>query len=174
LVHPRAPGFNPPFPVDFLPCQGLLLRGCRSSDSRCRSSVFQHSSDPDKTLIYAWDKPISVRQLQLVLRTSAQSALESSLELLVLTGCQTATGDRRAELGMAGVGIQSGARSTLASLWNVDDRSTALAMQDFYSSLVKGQSKAASLQQAQLKLLQSQNYRHPYYWAPWVLLGSWL
>ncbi len=134
----------------------------------------QFSSDPDKTLIYAWDKPISVRQLQLVLRTSAQSTLESSLELLILTGCQTATGDRRAELGIAGVGIQSGARSTLASLWNVDDRSTALAMQDFYSSLAKGETKATSLQHAQLTLLQSQNFRHPYYWAPWVLLGSWL
>nr|MBW4553274.1 BON domain-containing protein [Aphanocapsa sp. GSE-SYN-MK-11-07L] len=49
LVHPRAPGFNPPFPVDFLPCQGLLLRGCRSSDSRCRSSVFQQVTENTTT-----------------------------------------------------------------------------------------------------------------------------
>jgi len=106
-----------------------------------------------------------------------------ALELIVLSACQTATGDDRAVLGMAGVAIRSGASSTLASLWSVDDQSTAQLMTHFYQTLVKQLNqperitKAEVLRRAQLQLLQSppnSSYRHPYYWAPFVLVGNWL
>ncbi|WP_086936266.1 CHAT domain-containing protein [Chamaesiphon minutus] len=75
---------------------------------------------------------------------------------------------------MAGTAIRSGAASTLASMWSVDDRSTAKLMQNFYSSLTQsnGVSKAEALQLAQRKTRQQ--YPHPYYWASFVLVGNWL
>jgi CHAT domain-containing protein len=97
------------------------------------------------------------------------------LELLILSACQTAVGDKRAALGLAGVAVRSGARSTLATLWSVQDQSTADLMTRFYGALNKtGGSKAESLRQAQLALLKSSEYNNPYYWAPFVLVGNWL
>ncbi|NEP55411.1 MAG: CHAT domain-containing protein, partial [Moorea sp. SIO3C2] len=92
------------------------------------------------------------------------------LELLVLSACQTATGDNREVLGIAGLAVQSGARSTLASLWNIEDASTAQLMADFYRA-VPTMSKAKALQQAQVELIR-QN-RQPTVWAPYILVGDW-
>lgn len=94
------------------------------------------------------------------------------LELLVLSACQTATGDNREVLGIAGLAIQSGARSTLASLWNIEDASTSLLMEDFYRALLNPDvSKAKALQQAQVSLIQQG--RQPNVWAPYILVGDW-
>jgi CHAT domain-containing protein len=77
-------------------------------------------------------------------------------------------------LGLAGVAVRSGARSTLATLWQVNDTSTASLMAEFYQELTQQQvSKAEALRQAQLKLLQQPKYQDPYYWAPFVLVGNW-
>jgi CHAT domain-containing protein len=76
---------------------------------------------------------------------------------------------------MAGVAVRSGARSTLASLWSVSDRSTASLMIEFYHELRKpGATKAEALRQAQIALLRQDDYASPYYWAPFILLGNWL
>ncbi|NES82628.1 MAG: CHAT domain-containing protein, partial [Moorea sp. SIO2B7] len=98
------------------------------------------------------------------------------IELLVLSACKTANGDSRAALGLAGVAVQSGARSTVASLWSVNDRSTSVFMKFFYQELANTQkpiTKAEALRRAQVKLLDNQ-YKEPYYWAPYVLVGNWL
>jgi CHAT domain-containing protein len=92
--------------------------------------------------------------------------------------------------------LKSGAKSVMASLWNVDDRSTRLLMEQFYKNLAQGRStlpvsKAKALRQAQLVLLKGNNagmlsqhgnrwpsdeqeraLQHPYYWAPFILMGS--
>jgi CHAT domain-containing protein len=97
------------------------------------------------------------------------------LELLTLSACQTATGDDQAPLGLAGVALRSGARSTVATLWRVFDESTADLMTDFYRALRQSQvSKAEALRQSQAALLKSERFNHPYYWAPFVLVGNWL
>ncbi|MBD1899435.1 CHAT domain-containing protein [Trichocoleus sp. DQ-A3] len=133
----------------------------------------QFSSNADNTFILAWDGRINVKQLDQLLR-SREGKL-NPIELLVLSACQTATGDKRAALGMAGVAVRSGARSTLASLWSVSDRSTASLMIKFYRELGKpGITKAEALRRAQVDLLHQDNYTSPYYWAPFVLLGNWL
>ncbi|MBE9069697.1 CHAT domain-containing protein [Leptolyngbya cf. ectocarpi LEGE 11479] len=94
------------------------------------------------------------------------------LELLVLSACQTATGDNREVLGIAGLAIQSGARSTLASLWNIEDASTSLLMEEFYRALLNPDvSKAKALQKAQVSLIQKG--RQPNVWAPYILVGDW-
>ena len=133
----------------------------------------QFSSNADDTFILTWDGRINVKQLDQLLRSRERNL--NPIELLVLSACQTATGDKRAALGMAGVAVRSGARSTLASLWSVSDRSTAALMIEFYRELGKpGVTKAEALRRAQVALLHQDEYTSPYYWAPFVLLGNWL
>ncbi len=134
----------------------------------------QFSSNADETFVLAWDKPIAVTELSALLRQREQ-AREEAIELLVLSACETAAGDKRAALGLAGVAVQAGARSTLASLWSLDDESGAQFIGQFYQALSsRNLSKAEALRQAQLSLLRDPNFRHPRYWAPYVLVGNWL
>ncbi|MGB3493279.1 MAG: CHAT domain-containing protein [Elainellaceae cyanobacterium] len=134
----------------------------------------QFSSNLKDTFILAWDRPMPVNELSRLLRTGDQNRLEP-IELLVLSACETATGDSRAALGLAGISLQSGARSTLASLWNLDDASGAYFVSQFYQALAQPHTtKAAALRQAQRSLLNNPNYRHPTYWSAYVLVGNWL
>ncbi|MBE9040614.1 CHAT domain-containing protein [Oscillatoriales cyanobacterium LEGE 11467] len=132
----------------------------------------QFSSNVEETFLIAWDGPINVKALNRLLR---ERAVRDPIELLVLSACQTATGDSRAALGLAGFAVRSGARSTLATLWSVQDRSTAEFMVEFYRQLAQNPElgKAGALRQAQLSLLSDSEYHHPYYWAPFVLVGNW-
>ncbi|MFN6515768.1 MAG: CHAT domain-containing protein [Nostoc sp. CreGUA01] len=134
----------------------------------------QFSSSADETFVLAWDKPIKLNELKDLLRSREQTTAEP-IELLVLSACETANGDKRAALGLAGVAIQAGARSTLASLWSLDDESSARLIGQFYKELATKQvTKAEALRQAQLSLLKDPDYRHPIHWAAYVLLGNWL
>ncbi|MFN6535744.1 MAG: CHAT domain-containing protein [Nostoc sp. EkiNYC01] len=135
----------------------------------------QFSSRSEDTFILATDGPINVSDLDLLLRRRDETQSQA-LELLVLSACQTAEGDNRATLGLAGVAVRAGARSTMASLWNVGDRSTAILVGEFYHQLVSAKvTKAQALRQAQLMLLQKYpNYSRPGYWAAYVLVGNWL
>lgn len=134
----------------------------------------QFSSNANETFVLAWDKPIAANKLSALLR-KRDEVKEDAIELLVLSACETAAGDKRAALGLAGVAVQAGARSTLASLWSLDDESGAQFIGQFYRTLSSSKvSKAEALRQAQLSLLRDPNFRHPRYWAPYVLLGNWL
>ncbi|MBE9209854.1 CHAT domain-containing protein [Nostoc sp. LEGE 06077] len=134
----------------------------------------QFSSRAEDTFILAADGPINVKQFDSLLRDRDATQVKA-VELLVLSACQTATGDNRAALGLAGTAIRAGARSTLASLWQIDDESTALFVGDFYKELKKGNiSKAQALRHAQLKILRHPNYRAPSFWSAYVLIGNWL
>ena len=133
----------------------------------------QFSSQAKNTFILASDGPINVNRLDNLLRTRNQT---EAIELLVLSACETATGDKRAALGLAGVSVRAGARSTLASLWQIDDQATAIFIGEFYRELAQAKvTKAEALRRAQLTLLQKYpNYSRPGYWAPYVLVGNWL
>ena len=134
----------------------------------------QFSSNAEETFILAWDRPLKVNELDELLRTGDLTRPEA-IELLVLSACETAAGDKRAALGLAGVAVQAGARSTLASLWSLDDESGARFVSQFYRELAnRTATKAEALRQAQLSLLQDPDYRHPVHWAPYVLVGNWL
>jgi CHAT domain-containing protein len=134
----------------------------------------QFSSNAEETFVLAWDKPMKVNELKELLRSRDENTAEA-LELLVLSACETAEGDKRAALGLAGVAVEAGARSTLASLWSLDDESGARLVSEFYRELAtKAVTKAEALRQAQLSLLHDPDYRHPVHWAPYVLLGNWL
>jgi CHAT domain-containing protein len=97
------------------------------------------------------------------------------IELLTLSACETARGDDRAALGLAGVAIQAGARSALATLWLVADEAAAVLMHKFYQHLQEpGMSRACALQQAQRTLLTHPQYADPFFWAPFLLINNWL
>jgi CHAT domain-containing protein len=134
----------------------------------------QFSSRADETFLLTWSERVNVKNLDNFLRKRSVR-IRRPIELLILSACQTAVGDKRATLGLAGVAVRSGARSTMATLWAVQDQSTADLMVQFYKSLNQRQvSKADALRQGQLSLLHSAEYKHPYYWAPFVLVGNWL
>ncbi|WP_178381688.1 CHAT domain-containing protein [[Phormidium ambiguum] IAM M-71] len=124
----------------------------------------------------------------------------SNIHLVVLSACETALGGPNAEgieiSGLSYYFLNGGAKSVMASLWQVNDGSTSQLMQNFYSNLANNTNdtaitKAAALRQAQLKFLRSNesadniaqrgittaqpvksNLSHPYYWAPFVLIGN--
>jgi CHAT domain-containing protein len=78
-------------------------------------------------------------------------------------------------LGLAGVAIQSGARSALGTLWQVSDEASAALMRAFYQNLHEpGVSRAQALQQAQVKLLNQKRFADPFFWAPFLLINNWL
>lgn len=138
------------------------------------------SSDPEQTFIITGDRnPIDINTLSILLNSS-----NIPPELVVLSACDTAVGDERAVLGLAGVTVRSGS-TTLASLWSVDDASTTKLMQRFYREYEDPASqKVDALQTAQLFLIDSLRANpplpelkdlppHPYYWSPYVLVGNW-
>ncbi|NER38002.1 MAG: CHAT domain-containing protein [Oscillatoria sp. SIO1A7] len=135
----------------------------------------QFSSKAEETFLVTWDGRINIKEFNELLR-SREPNPSAPLELLVLSACQTAAGDKRAALGLAGFAVRSGARSTLATLWQVNDDSTAIAMAQFYQELIQkpNTSKAKALRAAQLALLDNSKFQHPFYWAPFVLVGNWL
>jgi CHAT domain-containing protein/tetratricopeptide (TPR) repeat protein len=137
----------------------------------------EFSSDRDSTFLLATDGAGKLTTIGLdELSTSlARDDLDNPLELLILSACQTAAGDDRAALGIAGVALRSGARSTIASLWSVDDQATSILMQKLYEQ-VKTQkvTRSEAIRTAQIMLLKDPKYRHPYYWAPFILVGNWL
>ena len=138
------------------------------------------SSDPEQTFIISGDRQtINIDTLSNLLSSS-----NTPPQLIVLSACETATGDDRAILGLAGMAVKSGTSSTLASLWSVEDASTARFMNQFYREFQNPTAtKVNSLQKAQLSLIdylrsnsefQLRNLPpHPYFWAPYVLVGNW-
>lgn len=145
----------------------------------------QFSSNPEQTFILDWHDRIPVKELDALLRIGSQRDV-TSIELLILSACETAAGDDRAALGLAGIAIRAGARSTLASLFQVNDSSTAELMIRFYQQLQDPQlTKAEALRRAQLSFLQPPSSSsegalgmderaRPYFWAPFILVGNWL
>jgi CHAT domain-containing protein len=134
----------------------------------------QFGSEADKTFIETWNGRLTVNELQELLNRRSLTDT-SAIELLVLSACQTAEGDNRAALGMAGLAIRAGARSTLATLWAVNDDGTVQFIREFYQALLQPQTtKAEAVRTAQLSMLNSPEFKHPYFWAPFILVGNWL
>jgi CHAT domain-containing protein len=133
----------------------------------------QFSSKAEDTYILTWDNRLNLDQFSNLLKDRGNRS-GNAIELLVLSACQTAAGDNRATLGLAGVAIRARAKSTIASLWSVSDEATQELMVNLYQNLAsKNLSKGESLRQAQQTLLQNPKYRSPYFWAPFILVGNW-
>jgi CHAT domain-containing protein/Tfp pilus assembly protein PilF len=103
--------------------------------------------------------------------------LNLKARLVTLSACETALGKEVRGEGMIGLTrafFYAGAQAVMASLWMVSDQSTSILMRDFYSDYVKRRSPSISLRQAKLKLLKGddRSYRHPFFWAPFILAGE--
>lgn len=132
----------------------------------------QFNRNPKKTFLLTYDGKITMDVLERYI--SASKYQNKPIELLTLSACQTATGDDRAALGMAGVAIKAGARSALASLWFINDQASSDLIEQFYSHLKQHDSKAQALRGAQITLLKDARYHHASYWSPFLLIGNWL
>jgi len=130
-------------------------------------------SEAGESFVLAYDRKISMQELaDVVGRTRLRT--EQPLELLALSACQTAAGDDRAALGLAGVALRAGARSALGTLWSVSDEASARLVARFYAELDGGASRAEALRSAQRELLATRAWRHPGYWSPFLMISSWL
>jgi CHAT domain-containing protein len=129
------------------------------------------SSDSTDTFLMAWNGLLGVFEFDQLLKEQTNRD-SPGLDLIFLSACESAKGDRRSQLGLAGLATQAGARNAIATLWRVDSESTALLASEFYRQLAEGQTYTQALRKAQLKLMQSEDFNHPYYWAPFVLLGG--
>ncbi|PPT09892.1 hypothetical protein CKA32_004887 [Geitlerinema sp. FC II] len=149
--------------------------------------------DRDSAYVQFWDGSVSLDGLR-----SVEWYAPPTVELLVLSACRTALGDRQAEMGFAGLAVRAGVKSAIASLWKINDLATLGAIAQFYVNLQESPLKAEALQQAQLALLRgeltvrdgkivgndleiplSEGYgdltldlSHPYYWAGFTTIGS--
>ncbi|NET36651.1 MAG: CHAT domain-containing protein [Cyanothece sp. SIO1E1] len=148
---------------------------------------------PNNSYIQLWDTKLGLDQT----RDLAWNL--PPIELLVLSACRTAMGDEEAEMGFAGIALQAGVKSALASLWYVDDMGTLALMSEFYRQLTIAPTKAEALRQAQLRMLRGEvrfegdrlllsrgeiplpvelteaigdDLSHPFYWAGFTLISS--
>lgn len=127
----------------------------------------------DDSYLVTWDGALTLDALADTI--SARPLDAEPLELLVLSACQTAAGDDRAALGLAGVALRAGARSALGSLWAINDAAAADLVQNFYDAIAEGGvSRAEALRRAQLELMRTEGYDHPSIWAPFLMIGNWL
>ncbi|MBD2005191.1 MULTISPECIES: CHAT domain-containing protein [Cyanophyceae] len=148
---------------------------------------------PSNSYIQLWDTQLRLDQMRQL------GWNDPPVELLVLSACRTALGDEQAELGFAGLAVQAGVKSALASLWYVSDEGTLGLMSNFYEELKKAPIKAEALRRTQLAMLKGQvrleggqirtsngyfplptslvsrgdeNFEHPYYWAAFTMIGN--
>ena len=130
--------------------------------------------DVRKSFVLTFDQRLTLDDLERFIRPA--QLRDQQLELLTLSACQTAAGDDRAALGLAGVAVKAGARSAFATLWFVNDAASTQVVGEFYTALTTHpeMSKAQALQVAQKKLLAQLRYAHPCYWAPYLVIGNWL
>ncbi|MEQ8382351.1 MAG: CHAT domain-containing protein [Coleofasciculus sp. A1-SPW-01] len=152
-----------------------------------------HASFPTSSTknpyIQFWNHQVSLDELR-----QAEWYAPPTVQLLVLSACETAVGNKDNEMGFAGLTVSAGVQSALASLWRVNDVGTLTFMSEFYHQLSQDPItvKAEALRQAQLAILQgnihlastkltppslSENTKnptlsHPYYWAGFTLIGS--
>ncbi|MEA5618381.1 CHAT domain-containing protein [Cronbergia sp. UHCC 0137] len=134
----------------------------------------QFSSRLEDTYLLTWDGQVNVKELSELLKNRRGDS-SKAIELLVLSACDTAAGDDRAVLGLAGLAVKSGAHSTVATLWPVKDKAAEMLMTDFYKQLLQPKiTKAQALRQAQINLIRQTDFRDPFFWAAFVLVGNWI
>jgi CHAT domain-containing protein len=127
----------------------------------------------DTSYILAYDDLLTLNGLQSLLK--ADQFRKNPIELLSLSACETAQGNDRAPLGISGAATKARAKSVLGTLWPVEDNAARTLMENFYKGLVTAHlTKAQSLRQAQVGLIHREEFSHPFYWAPFVLIGNWL
>lgn len=137
------------------------------------ASHAQFESDVEKSFLLTSDAKLTMDRLAQIV--GVFKFRDDPLELLILSACETAAGDDRAALGLAGVAIKAGARSAVATLWNINDQASSELVVEFHRELKDPSiSRAVALQRAQIKMLTNPRYDHPGFWSPYLLINNWL
>lgn len=130
-------------------------------------------SNPQESFLLTYDDKLTMDLLEQSI--AGRRLAGKPLELLVLSACETAVGDSRAALGLAGVALKAGARSAIATLWQISDAATVKVIDNFYEkTALDNLTKAQALRFAQVELIHSERFYHPTDWAPFLLIGNWL
>jgi CHAT domain-containing protein len=149
--------------------------------------------EPGNSYIQLWDTQLRLNQMQQL------GWNDPPVELLVLSACKTAQGNTEVELGFAGLSVQAGVKSALASLWFVSDEGTMALMTKFYQELKQAPIKAEALRRTQVAMLKgevrledgklvtpgmvmplppelaqlgNQNLSHPKFWSAFTMIGN--
>jgi len=166
--------------------KGVILQGLDASEARLKSEplaqfalihVAAHGVgdeiEPDRAAIVLYPGDASEDGLWQA-REIRQRRLNA--ESVVLSACETGTGRLQGEEGIMNLArafLTAGAKSVVASLWDVDDRPTATIMEDFYQHLAKGESVAAALRSSQMNFIQTYGEKaSPYLWAGFEVIGD--
>ncbi len=156
-------------------------------------AIFE-SGDPQNSYIQLWDRRLGLLQLE------ALGFAESNIDLIILSACSTAMGDRNSEYGFAGFAVNAGSQSAMASLWPVSDEGTLGFMTQFYERLTQAPIRSEALREAQIALIKgnvgirngtiygannealafipeleqsgSWDFSHPFYWSAFTMIGS--
>lgn len=158
------------------------------------------AGDLSDSYIQFYDEQLKIPQLQQLSDQLGWNTDDTPIELMVLSACETALGDKDAELGFAGLAVQAGVKSALASLWYVSDLGTLAMMGEFYDQLDNTLNKAEALRQTQLAMLRGNvkidskqvklsngkdlalpadfpegtlSLNHPYFWSAFTMIGNW-
>jgi CHAT domain-containing protein len=131
------------------------------------------ASDSNKSYLLIYNGKFFLEELkELLLQRRFK---EKPIELMTLSACETAQGDDDTILGLGGVAVKAGVKTTLANLWLVNDEAAAKLNIAFYKHFkTPGINKAQALQKAQLELLKQPKFQKPSLWAPLILIGNWL
>ncbi|MFM2429068.1 MAG: hypothetical protein RLZZ511_281 [Cyanobacteriota bacterium] len=188
------------FPGPLLLNEGFTIANLKQQQQAMRPGILHlathadfHSGDPSNSAIQFFDRPLLLSEInQLNFRNS-------NLELLILSACNTATGDPNAELGFTGMASLLGVRTALGSLWSISDIGTYAFMSEFYGHLAKTPSRSETLRLTQLAMQQgqvrieqghlitshsktplpktlanqtAQTFNHPYFWSGFTMVGN--
>jgi len=132
----------------------------------------EFTGSPKDNFILTWDGRMTLDHLERFIRSGEMK--KTPVEMLSLSACRTAAGDDRATLGLAGLAVKSGARNSIASLWDVEDRSTSELFVEFYRILAAGDAGGSAEAFRKAQLAMRERYGHPYFWSPFLFIGAWL
>ena len=156
-------------------------------------AVFE-AGNQENSYIQLWNDRITLSEVK------ALGLAEAGIDLIILSACNTALGDRNSEYGFAGFAVNAGSQSALASLWPVSDEGTLGFMTQFYEQYAAGATRSEALRQAQLKMMKGQisfrngevrgpdnqvlatideltesgywDFSHPFYWSAFTMIGN--
>ncbi len=152
----------------------FLARAATARILHLSSHGMVNGSDPNLSFVAFTQRGDSL-EIEELLFYNDLSALELDCELAVLSACETSLGKlSRGEtaLSLASAFSAAGARSTLTTLWQVDDAATKELVVRFYEELAAGKDRTTALAAAQTAHRESADYAHPYYWSAMTLHGA--
>ena len=152
---------------DHMATKDMVLKNCTKDIIHLACHGYFNREDPLSSGVQLHDGILIVREI---------FNMRLTTELVTLSACQTGISERNPGdelIGLTRAFLYAGAPSLIVSLWPVYSPSTQELMTEFYTWLKKGEDKATALQQAQKAIMKKEKYSHPYFWAPFVLVGDW-